>query len=129
LVQYLQKYPKDFTKSDIIKYIIENGIEMLNFRYVGGDGRLKTLNFVVYNQEQLDEILSSGERVDGSSLFPYIEAGNSDLYVIPRFKTAFHNPFNEPTSVDILCSFFDKSGSPFTGSPRICAQKKPTKAY
>ncbi len=123
LVQYLQKQPKEFTKTDIIKYIIENGVEMLNFRYVGGDGRLKTLNFVVYDEVQLDQILSSGERVDGSSLFSYIEAGNSDLYVIPRFRTAFHNPFSEIPTVDILCSFYDKNGSPFEGSPEHILQK------
>lgn len=123
LVQYLQKHPQDFTKSDIIKFIMENGVEMLNFRYTGGDGRLKTLNFVVYDEEQLDEVLSSGERVDGSSLFPYIEAGNSDLYVVPRFKTAFVNPFNEIPTIDILCGFYDKSGNPFDGSPAYTLHK------
>jgi len=123
LVQYLQKPAKDFTKADIIKYIIENGIEMLNFRYTGGDGRLKTLNFVVYDEEQLEEVLSSGERVDGSSLFSYIEAGNSDLYVVPRFKTAFLNPFNEIPTIDILCGFYDKNGDPFDGSPAYTLHK------
>ena len=123
LVQYLQKKASDFTKSDLIKYILENEIEMLNFRYAAADGRLKTLNFVVYNEEQLDEVLSSGERVDGSSLFPYIEAGNSDLYVIPRFRTAFFNPFNEIPTLDILCSFYDKNGDPFDGSPAYTLHK------
>lgn len=123
LVQYLQKRPQDFTKSDIIKFILENGIEMLNFRYTGGDGRLKTLNFVVYDEEQLEEVLSSGERVDGSSLFPYIEAGNSDLYVVPRFKTAFVNPFNDIPTLDILCGFYDKNGDPFDGSPAYTLHK------
>ncbi|OYT16761.1 MAG: glutamine synthetase, partial [Bacteroidetes bacterium 4572_77] len=123
LVQYLQKQPKNFTKADIMSFIMDNEIEMLNFRYTGGDGRLKTLNFVVYDQEQLDEVLSSGERVDGSSLFPYIEAGNSDLYVVPRFRTAFYNPFNEIPTVDILCSFYDKEGNPFEGSPEYTLHK------
>jgi len=123
LVQYLQKAPKYFTKSDIIRYILENEIEMLNFRYAGGDGRLKTLNFIVYDEEQLEEVLSSGERVDGSSLFPYIEAGNSDLYVVPRFKSAFLNPFNEIPTLDILCSFYDKNGDPFDGSPAYTLHK------
>jgi glutamine synthetase len=123
LVQYLQKEPKYFTKSDIIRYILENEIEMLNFRYAGGDGRLKTLNFIVYDEEQLEEVLSSGERVDGSSLFPYIEAGNSDLYVVPRFKSAFLNPFNEIPTLDILCSFYDKNGDPFDGSPAYTLHK------
>lgn len=123
LESYLNKKACEFTKNDIIKYIMENGIEMLNFRYAAGDGRLKTLNFVVYNEAQLDELLSSGERVDGSSLFSYIEAGNSDLYVIPRFKTAFLNPFEEIPTIDILCAFFDKDGKPFESSPAYVLEK------
>ena len=52
-------------------------------------GRVKTLNFTVNNLEYVETILSEGERVDGSSLFPsFIEAGNSDLYVIPRYRVA-----------------------------------------
>ena len=47
LVQFLKKEPKDFTAEDIISYIKENEITMLNFHYIGGDGRIKTLNFVV----------------------------------------------------------------------------------
>ena len=62
---------------------------MVNFMYPAGDGRLKTLNCVINNQAYRDAILTCGERVDGSSLFPFIEAGSSDLYVIPRFRTAF----------------------------------------
>ena len=78
LERYLQKSCEDFTKKDIIKYIVENNIEMLNFRYVGGDGRLKTLNFVINSAEYLDQILTTGERVDGSSLFSFIGTGSSD---------------------------------------------------
>ncbi len=123
LVQYLQKESASFTKSDIIKYILDHEIEMLNFRYAGADGRLKTLNFVVYDEDQLEEVLSSGERVDGSSLFPYIEAGNSDLYVIPKFRSAFLNPFSEVLTLDILCGFYDKNGNPFDGAPAYTLHK------
>jgi len=69
------------------------------------DGKLKTLNFVLSSKEHLDSILSAGERVDGSSLFSFIEAGSSDLYVIPRYRTAFVNPFADVPTIDILCSF------------------------
>ena len=44
--EYLKKAPKDFTKADMIRYVEDNEIQMINFRYVAGDGRLKTLNFV-----------------------------------------------------------------------------------
>lgn len=77
LVQFLKKDPADFTKEDIIRFCEENEIEMMNFRYVAGDGKLKTLNFVVSSKGYLDTILSDGERVDGSSIFPFSEAGRS----------------------------------------------------
>ena len=93
LVAYLGKPACEFTKADIVRFIKENGVRMVNFMYPAGDGRLKTLNFVINNEAYLDAILTCGERVDGSSLFTFIEAGSSDLYVLPRFCTAFLDPF------------------------------------
>ena len=97
LVEALGKDQKDFTRDDIIRYIVDNGIKMVNFMYPAGDSRVKTLNFVINDYDYLETILTCGERVDGSSLFSYIEAGNSDLYVIPRFNTAFIDPFDQGT--------------------------------
>ena len=72
LVTFLQKPAAEFTKADIISYIQQNEIRMVNFMYPAADGRLKTLNFVINNAAYLDAILTCGERVDGSSLFPFI---------------------------------------------------------
>jgi glutamine synthetase len=124
LIQYLEKPSEDFTKNDLIRLIEAKGIEMVNFRYAGADGRLKTLNFIIKNKQHLDNILSAGERVDGSSLFPhYIEAGSSDLYVMPRYRTAFINPFSEIPALDILCSYYDKDGLAFSSSPENILKK------
>ncbi len=123
LVQYLNKLPKDFTKADLIKYIEDKDIEMVNFRYVGWDLRLKTLNFIINDKKHLDSILTAGERVDGSSLFSFIEAGSSDLYVIPRYKTAFLNPFTKIPTLDILCSYYTKDGEPLESSPEYILKK------
>ena len=123
LVQYLNKPSDDFTKADLIRYIDDHNISMINFRYTGGDGRLKTLNFVINSQEHLDSILSTGERVDGSSLFPFVKAGSSDLYVVPRYKTAFLNPFTQVPTLDILCSYYDKDGNPLESSPEYILRK------
>lgn len=123
LVAFLKKPATQFTKADIISYIQENEITMVNFMYPAGDGRLKTLNFVINNLEYLETILTCGERVDGSSLFSFIEAGSSDLYVVPRFRTAFVDPFaNEPT-LSMLCSFFNKDGQPLESSPEYTLHK------
>lgn len=123
LVQYLQKTPDQFRKSDIIRYIKENDIQMVNFMYPADDNRLKTLNFVINSEEYLNSILSFGERVDGSSLFPFIEAGNSDLYVIPRFSTAFVDPFAETPTLTMLATFFDKEGNPLESSPEYTLRR------
>ena len=123
LVAFLQKPASEFTKADIITYIQKNDIRMINFMYPAADGRLKTLNFVINNAAYLDAILTCGERVDGSSLFPFIEAGSSDLYVIPRFRTAFVDPFAELPTVSMLCSFFNKDGEPLESSPEYTLHK------
>lgn len=123
LVAYLQKPAKEFTKTDIIEVINDLDVKMINFMYPAEDGRLKTLNFIINNEEYLDTILTCGERVDGSSLFSFIEAGSSDLYVVPRYSTAFIDPFAEITTLSMLCSFFNKDGEPLESSPENTLRK------
>jgi len=123
VVQFLGKPAEEFTKQDLVRFIEDKKIEMVNFRYVGGDGRLKTLNFVITSKAQLDRLLSMGERVDGSSLLPYIDAASSDLYVIPRYRTAYVNPFSPIPTVDILCSYYTNEGIRLPSSPENVVRK------
>ncbi len=123
MVQHLKKPASEFTKYDIMKFIDDHSIEMVNFRYVGEDGKLKTLNFVITSKDYLESILSTGERVDGSSLFSYVDAKSSDLYVIPRFRTAFVNPFSEHPTLDLLCSFYTREGKPLESAPEYILRK------
>ena len=118
VVAFLEKTPEAFTREDILRFICEKGIRLIDFMYPAEDGRVKTLNFTVNNLAYVETILTEGERVDGYSLFPsFIEAGNSDLYVIPRYRTAFVDPFNEIPTICFLCSFFNKDGQPFDCAP------------
>ncbi len=126
LIKKLKKDPSLFTRKDIIDFIKEEGITHVNFMYPAQDGRLKTLNFVINNLSYLEEILTCGERVDGSSLFSFIEAGSSDLYVIPRYCTAFVDPFAEIPTLTMLCSFFNKDGEPLESSPEYTLHKAAT---
>lgn len=123
LVAFLQKPASEFTKADIMLFIKQNDIRMVNFMYPAGDGRLKTLNFIINNYAYLEAILTCGERVDGSSLFSFIEAGSSDLYVLPRFRTAFVDPFAEIPTLSMLCSFFNKDGEPLESAPEYTLRK------
>ena len=117
LEAHLKKNAHEFTKDDIKQVVSDLNIRMINFMYPAGDGRLKTLNFMLHSPEYLETILTSGERVDGSSLFSFIAAASSDLYVMPRFSTAFIDPFSEIPTLCMLCSFFDRDGNPLASSP------------
>ena len=62
LVAALQKPASEFTKADIISYIKENDIRMVNFMYPAADGRLKTLNFVINDAAYLDALYETAGR-------------------------------------------------------------------
>lgn len=116
-------FSRDTSVGDIVAFVKANGIEMVNFIYPAADGRLKTLNFVITGEDYLRTILTLGERVDGSSLFTSISAGSSDLYVIPRFRTGFIDPFAPLPTLTFLCSFFDKDGRPLANAPEVLIDK------
>ena len=118
LVRALGKPAEEFTRADIARFIADEGITMLNLRYVGGDGRLKELNFAIQSAAHLDRVLTMGERVDDSSLFDVVEATSSDLYVVPQLRTAHLNPFAALPALDIMCGFYDVEGSPLASAPQ-----------
>lgn len=123
---FIKKSSNKFTKEDIIEYILQKGIKIVSFRYTAWDGRLKTLNFPVAGREYLNTILTFGERADGSSLFPFIGAGSSDVYIVPRLHTAFPDPFSEIPTLNILCSYLDANGEPLQCSTQYTLEKAAT---
>jgi glutamine synthetase len=112
LVRLLEKPAADFTCSDLVRAVEQLELRQVNLRYVGGDGRLKTLAFPINSREHLIDVLTKGERVDGSSIFPGTETQASDVYIVPRHRTAFVNPIGERPSLDVLCSFYSEDGKP-----------------
>ena len=77
VVAFLGKPAREFTKADIVRYISENGIRMVNFMYPAGDGRLKTPNFVINNAAYLDakEYAKAKVKIDEAfkNALPYFE--------------------------------------------------------
>ena len=59
IVACIKKPRAAFTKADIKKFIKAQGIRHVNFMYAGGDGRLKTLNFVLKLTKLSSTILGS----------------------------------------------------------------------
>lgn len=114
---------------DADKYISEKGIEILNLCHIPEDGRLKTLAFAASDAKRVHEILEFGERVDGSSLFAYIDPDKSDVYITPRLDTAFLNPFSTTPTLNILCRYLDENGKPLDIAPQTILSKAEAKLH
>lgn len=112
LIRLLGKPMADVTCDDLVRAVEQLDIHQVNLRYTAGDGRLKTLAFVVGSRDHLVDVLSRGERVDSSSAFSGTDAADSDVYAVPRYRTAFVNPFGERASLDVICSLYAQDGSP-----------------
>jgi len=107
----LDKPGQDFQRADFLKIIEHKQIERITFHYTALDGKLKELRLPFSNRNEAENILAEGERVDGSSLFKgMVDVSLSDLYVVPEYKTAFLNPFDNK-SLDFICRFLTKEGN------------------
>ncbi len=107
----VDKPREDFTREDLIRVIEEKQIERITLHYTGLDGRYKELKVPISSRMQAERILANGERVDGSSLFKgMVDNALSDLYVVPVYKSAFLNPFDEP-SLELTCRYLSREGS------------------
>lgn len=119
--------PNLVEKEDVVKFISEKGIKILNLCHIPEDGRLKTLSFAASDKKRVYNILEFGERVDGSSLFSYIDPDKSDIYIMPNLDTALLNPFSATPTLNILCTYLDENGNPLDIAPEnilLKAEKK-----
>ncbi len=109
----------DWRVDDLMGIVRELGVRQVNLMHMGGDGWLKTLDFVPRSESHLRDVLEGGERADGSSLFPGtgIQAGASDILLRPRLDTAFLDPFEGVPALVLLCSHHGRDNQPLPQSP------------
>ncbi len=119
LHRLIGKPPADWTADDLAGVVHDRGIRLLSLMHVGGDGWLKTLDFVPRDRAHLLDVLAGGERADGSSLFGElgIPVGASDIVLRPRLSSAFLDPFAHEPAMALLCSHFNRQGTPLAESP------------
>lgn len=105
-------------KEEVLKFISENNCKILNLCHIPEEGRLKVLSFSTSDRDRVKEVLEYGERVDGSSLFSFIEPGRSDIYISPRIARAFADPFAILPTLNVLCDYLDEKGKPLDVAPQ-----------
>lgn len=119
LFRHLGKPASAWTVDDLAAFVRDQDIKVLSLMHVGGDGWLKTLDFVPRDPAHLSDVLTGGERADGSSLFGDlgIPVGASDIVMRPRLSTAFVDPFAAEPTLAVLCSHYNRQGDPLAESP------------
>jgi glutamine synthetase len=119
LEQLLGKAAANWTVEDLLRLCLDQEIRMVSLMHVGGDGWLKTLDFVPGDEPHFRNVLAGGERADGSSLFGAsgIQVGASDILLRPRIESAFMDPFAEFPVLVLLCSHYSRRGQPLPESP------------
>lgn len=117
ITKITNKPKEDWTRKDFLNLIQSLELERITFHYVAIDGKPRQMQIPIQSRKQIEMVLADGERVDGSSLFKgLVKVGYSDLYVVPIYKTAFLNPFDNK-SLDFFCRFFDSEGNPANFTP------------
>jgi glutamine synthetase len=125
LVTELGRPRAAWTLDDIVSVVRSRNVLVLSLMHVGGDGWLKTLDFVPSGERHLRDILAGGERADGSSLFRGmgIPSDASDIVLRPRLETAFLDPFAPLPTIVLLCDHVDRSGAPLAQSPNTIIRR------
>lgn len=125
LARLIGKPSDGWTVDDLVGIVGRLGIRLVSLMHVGGDGWLKTLDFVPRDQVHLREVLSFGERADGSSLFGAmgIPVTASDVVLRPRLSTAFVDPFASYPTLVLFCAHYGRDGALLPESPDTIVRK------
>jgi glutamine synthetase len=125
LVRLIGRGPLAWDVDDLVSVFTEQRLRLVSLMHVGGDGWIKTLDFVPRDVSHLRDVLESGERADGSSLFGGlgVPVTASDVVLRPRLSTAFIEPFASSPTLAVLCGHHGRDGAPLPESPDTIVRK------
>ena len=115
----LGKPRSEWTIDDLVDLVSRRNIRIVSLMHAGGDGWIKTLDFVPRSVRHFTDIIQGGDRADGSNLFPGtgIPVGDSDIMLRPRIGSAFIDPFADVPSLVLMCGHVNRDGAPLRQSP------------
>ena len=107
---------------ELAKYIEENEVVFINFRFTDPRGKW---HHITYNANQVSEnIFQKGVMFDGSSIAGWKEINNSDMVIKPDYHTGFFDPFSNYKTLIFICDVIDPDDNGFyERDPRSTARK------
>ena len=110
------------TSDEVVKKIEEEGIEIVDLRFVDFLGVWQHFSVPAHVIEE--KVFEDGLGFDGSSIRGWQAIDESDMLVVPDPKTAFVDSFTEVPTLNIICNIIDPITKEHYGRhPRFIAQK------
>jgi glutamine synthetase len=115
------KYLKAKSAEEVIAFAKEHGVQFVDFKFTD---LLGTWQHVTTSaREAYERCIPEGIPFDGSSIRGWKAINNSDMLAIPDFSTAMIDPFNEITTLSLICSIYDPiTKERYERDPRSIAQ-------
>jgi glutamine synthetase len=110
------------TASEVLKFIKDNDVKYVDFRFTDPRGKWQHVTFDVtfVDEETIDE----GLMFDGSSIAGWKAINESDMQLRPDPQTAAMDPFFAAPTLSIVCDVMEPTtGEPYSRDPRGIAKK------
>lgn len=110
------------TNEDILRRIVEEGIEFVSLQFTDIVGLVKSVTIPV---SEMDTALGRGIWFDGSSVEGFARIAESDMYLVPDLETFAVIPWNQQSSptARLICDVYTPGGEPFAGDPRYVLKR------
>lgn len=106
------------TAQDVLKYIEDNQIELIDLKFVDLYGIWQHCTFHKSLIEADSFVNSGGVAFDGSSIRGWKAINNSDMAMVPDPTTAWMDPFMEVPTLSMVCSIAEpRTGQPYERDP------------
>ena len=110
------------TPSEVIKFIKDKGIQVVDLKFVDLPGLWQ--HFSVSAREFEESAFTEGVGFDGSSIRGFQEIHESDMLLFPDPNTIFVDPFTAAPTLSLICNVADPiHNKPYSRDPRHIALK------
>jgi len=115
------------TREDVLKFVDEQGVEIVNLWFTDILGRLKSLGIT---RDELKEAIHEGVGFDGSSVEGFVRIYESDLVALPDPSTFVLLPKSMGSRITgiMFCDTMNPDGSHYEGDPRHILRRTLEKA-
>lgn len=112
------------TAQEILKMIDDQGIELIDLKFVDLYGIWQHCTFHKSLIEEDSFSIAGGVPFDGSSIRGWKAINNSDMAMVPDPTTAWIDPFMEVPTLSMVCTIADpRTGERYERDPRSIAEK------